>query len=274
MNSEALPYTLLILLAEFTIGCLWLVWWTDLRGAVISSFVRFSAAMCVLMAAFTLIVARQIDVPALVDGYPLDTGYAGPTRVALAVLLGLLVPYAISTLIAPRRVALALGGVASLAGLVALAIMSQVFALPAWGYAGVFASLVIGALAVGGVSMGMILGHWYLVTPRLPEQPLREVTVLLMVALALQLIILLPNVALPHDHIPATTEITLGLSPFFWMRIAGGIAFPLVLTYMAYDSSGIRAMQSATGLLYLAMALVLSGEVLAKALMLATGVPG
>jgi|SRR5581483_7427275 len=274
MNPEALPYTLLILLAEFTIGCLWLLWFTDLRGAVISSFVRFSAAMCALMAVFTLIVARQMDVPSIVDGYPLNTAYVGPTRVALAVLLGLSVPYAIATLVAPRRVALVLGGVASLAGLVALGIMAQVFAPPVWGYAGIFASLVVGALAVGGVSMGMILGHWYLVTPRLPEQPLREVTVLLMVALALQLVILLPNVALPHDHIPTSTEITLGLSPFFWMRIAGGIAFPLVLTYMAYDSSSMRAMQSATGLLYLAMALVLSGEVLAKALMFVTGVPG
>ena len=274
MNSEALPYTLLILLAEFTIGCLWILWMTDLRGSVISSFVRFSAGMCVVMAVFTLIVARQMYVPAIVDGYPLDTGFVGPARTALAVLLGLTVPYFIATLVAPRSVALTLGGIASLAGLVALGIMSQVFALPVWGYAGVFASLVVGALAVGGVSMGMILGHWYLVTPRLPEQPLREVTVVLLVALVLQLVILLPNVFLPHDHVPSSTDITLGLSPFFWMRIAGGVIFPAVLTYMAYDSSSIRAMQSATGLLYLAMAMVLSGEVLAKALMFVTGVPG
>jgi hypothetical protein len=42
---------------------------------------------------------------------------------------------------------------------------------------------------------------------------------------------------------------------------------------MAFDSSGVRAMQSATGLLYIAMALVISGEVLAKGLLFATAVP-
>jgi len=42
---------------------------------------------------------------------------------------------------------------------------------------------------------------------------------------------------------------------------------------MAFDSSGLRAMQSATGLLYIAMALVLAGEILAKGLLLVTAVP-
>lgn len=274
MNAEALPYTLLILLAEFTIGSLWVLWATDLRGGATRSFVRFGAALCAVMAGFTLLTAAQMSVPGNVDGYPMDTSFVQATRVSLAVFLGISIPYALATLVAPRKAGLVLGGIASVTGLVALAIMAQVFALPTWGYIGVLTSLIIGALAVGGVSMGMILGHWYLVTPRLPEQPLREVTFFLLVALALQLIIILPNVILPHDDIASSTDITLGLSPFFWMRIAGGIAFPMVLTYMAYDSTGIRAMQSATGLLYLAMALVLSGEVLAKALMFVTGVPG
>jgi hypothetical protein len=42
---------------------------------------------------------------------------------------------------------------------------------------------------------------------------------------------------------------------------------------MAYDSSGVRAMQSATGLLYIAMAFILVGEVMAKGLLLASAVP-
>ena len=57
------------------------------------------------------------------------------------------------------------------------------------------------------------------------------------------------------------------------MRVGGGLAFPFALSYMAFDSSGVRAMQSATGLLYIAMALVLSGEILAKGLLFATAVP-
>jgi hypothetical protein len=119
----------------------------------------------------------------------------------------------------------------------------------------------------------MLLGHWYLVTPRLPEKPLREVIALLLVALALQAILLAPNLALPRDTIVNSIDVPIGMNPFFWMRVGGGLAFPMVLTYMAYDSSGIRAMQSATGLLYIAMALVISGEVLAKGLLFVTAVP-
>jgi hypothetical protein len=57
------------------------------------------------------------------------------------------------------------------------------------------------------------------------------------------------------------------------MRVMGGIAFPGLLVWMAYDASGARAMQSATGLLYIAMALVICGEVLAKGLLLTSAVP-
>ena len=45
------------------------------------------------------------------------------------------------------------------------------------------------------------------------------------------------------------------------------------LSYMTFDSSGIRAMQSATGLRYIATALVLAGEVLAKRLLFVMAVP-
>ncbi|MFQ6020311.1 MAG: hypothetical protein ACE5KW_06100, partial [Dehalococcoidia bacterium] len=158
-------------------------------------------------------------------------------------------------------------------GLASLALLAQVFALPTWGYPGTLISLVVGAVAVGAVSLGMILGHWYLVTPRLPEKPLREMTALLLVTLVLQAILLGPNLALPRDTIANSIDVSIGMNPFFWMRVAGGLAFPMVLVYMAYDSSGIRAMQSATGLLYIAMALVISGEVLAKGLLFVTAVP-
>src|SRR3989304_4393418 len=117
MSADALPLTLLIIFAEFTIGGLWVLWLADLRGAAAASFVEFGARLVFGAAAF-----------------------------------------------------------ASAAGLAAIALLSQVFALPTWGYIGTLLSLSVGALVLGAVSMGMILGHWYLVTPRLPEQPLRGMT--------------------------------------------------------------------------------------------------
>ena len=196
-----------------------------------------------------------------------------PARVALAVVFALALPYALLTLTQARRPALIAGGLASAAGLAAIALLSQVFALPTWGYVGTLLSLIVGALVLGAVSMGMILGHWYLVTPRLPEQPLREMTLFLLLALGFQALLLIPSLALPRESITTSVDGSIGANPFFWMRVGGGLAFPAVLSYMAFDSSGVRAMQSATGLLYIAMALVLAGEVLAKGLLFATAVP-
>jgi hypothetical protein len=273
MSADALPLTLLIIFAEFTIGGLWVLWLADLRGAAAASFVKFGAGLVFVTAALTFWIAAKISVSSEVDGYPLDPSYMTPARVALAVVFALALPFALLTLAQARRPALVAGGLASAAGLAAIALLSQVFALPTWGYAGTLLSLIVGALVLGAVSMGMILGHWYLVTPRLPEQPLREMTFFLLLALGFQALLLIPSLALPRDSITTSVDGPIATNPFFWMRVGGGLAFPAVLSYMAFDSSGVRAMQSATGLLYIAMALVLAGEVLAKGLLFATAVP-
>ncbi len=273
MSADALPFTLLIILAEFTIGGLWVLWLADLRGTAAASFIKFGAALLVVTAAATFSAAATVSVPAEVDGYPMDPSYMPAARIALALAFALTLPYAFLTLRGARRPGLIAGGFASAAGMASIALLSQVFAVPTWGYLGTLLSLTIGALAVGAVSMGMILGHWYLVTPRLPEQPLREMTLFLLLALAFQALLLIPSLILPRESIANAVDTPIGLNPFFWLRVGGGLAFPFALSYMAFDSSRVRAMQSATGLLYIAMALVLSGEVLAKGLLFTTAVP-
>ena len=273
MSADALPYTLLIIFAEFAIGGLWVLWLADMRGTTAASFIKFGAALVFVTAGLTFWIAAKLSVSNEVDGYPLDPSYMPPTRIALALVFALTLPYALLTLRGARRPGLVAGGLASAAGLAAIALLSQVFALPTWGYLGTLLSLTIGAIVVGAVTMGMILGHWYLVTPRLPEQPLREMTFVLLLALAFQALLLIPSLTLPRDAIANSLDTPIGLNPFFWMRVGGGLAFPFALSYMAFDSSGVRAMQSATGLLYIAMALVISGEVLAKGLLFATAIP-
>jgi len=273
INAQALPYTLLILLVEFTVGGLWVLWLAHLRGQSVASFVKFCAATVCVMAGITFWVAATISVDDEVDGYPLDPSYMSEARIALISLLVLSLIYAFFTLREQRLPGLIAGALTSIAGLTAIAFLAQVFALPTWGYALAFSSLVVGALVVGAVSMGMILGHWYLVTPRLPEQPLREMTFFLLVAMGVQALLIVLALALPRDTIANAVDTPILQNPFFWMRVAGGLAFPMVLVWMAYDSSGVRAMQSATGLLYIAMALVLSGEVLAKGLLFVSAVP-
>jgi hypothetical protein len=273
MSPESLPYALLILLVEYTVGGLWVLYLAQVRGQAAESFVKFGAVLTAIVAVLTLAVATAVDIEADVDGYPLDDSYETELIWALVTVFGISALHAGATLLGHRLPALALGGAASLAGLVAIGLLAQVIAEPTWGFLLVFVSLAVAAVVVGAVSQGMVLGHWYLVTPRLPEQPLREMTLLLVIVMGVQLVLLAPALALPHDDVQTSVDTEILSNPFFYLRVGGGIVFPALLGWMAFDSSGARAMMSATGLLYIAMALVLAGEVVGRGLMFASGVP-
>jgi hypothetical protein len=252
---------------------MWVLWAAQLRGKSAESFVKFSAACVPIAAGLALWVATAVDVGDDVDGYPLDPSYMGEARGAMVLLLALSLPYVALTIRGIRTWSLALGGLCSLAGMATLVFLAQVVSIPTWGYGLTLLSMIAGALVLGAASLGMVLGHWYLVTPRLPEQPLREMTFWLMVALGVQAALIVLALLLPRDEVSTAVDTPILENPFFWMRVGGGLVFPAVLAWMAYDSSGMRAMQSATGLLYIAMALVLSGEVVGKGLLFVSAVP-
>ena len=174
MSADALPYTLLILAVELAVGSLWVLWAAHIRGTSAHSFIKFCAGMVVVMAAVAFLVAATIGIGEETDGYPLDPDYMPAARAGLLLVLLLSLPYAFFTMRGARVPALIFGGAASVAGFFALAFIAQVFAIPTFGYPLTVLSLVVGAVVLGAVTLGMILGHWYLVTPRLPEQPLRD----------------------------------------------------------------------------------------------------
>jgi protein NrfD len=72
-------------------------------------------------------------------------------------------------------------------------------------------------------------------------------------------------------------QVALGLwSPdgvFVWMRVLFGIAGPASLLWFVWKTVEIRSTQSATGILYVQLFLVMSGELLAKYLRVAAGLP-
>ena len=250
MRPEALPLALLTLLVETTVGGVWVLLIPQFRKNATPAFIKFTAAMVFVMAAITFFVGAAISVGGDVDGYPLDNDWMGPVRIALAAVFATSALYAYATYRGHRTAELALGAVTSICGFAGLAFLAAVFATPTWGVPLVLAGLVIGTIAVGAVSNGMILGHWYLVTPRLAEQPLREITGLLVIGLIVQALFIGISLALPHDTVTTSYHHGIWSNYFFFMRLGFGLAFSAVLAWMAYDSAGVRAMQSATGLLY------------------------
>ncbi len=142
----------------------------------------------------------------------------------------------------------------------------------------VTASALSSALLLGAAATAMILGHYYLVVLDLPISALRRLTVLLVVGLLLRSIVVAAGLMGPvHAGLEGARLVASGLwSPdgvFVWMRLLFGIAGPLSLIWFIWKTVEIRSTQSATGILYVQLFLVLSGELLATYLRVAAGLP-
>ena len=276
MNAEALPYTLLVILVELAVGALWVTLAADLRGGVTRGFVLTMALAAAIVAALAFWAAAAIDLGPDVDGYPLDAAWFAPMRRALLVVLGTSAAYAFMVFMGwdPVGRIAAIGG--SVAGVLVVAFLAAMLAPPVWGYAGVFLALFAGTLAMGAVSTSMTWGHWYLTEGSLPARPMRELAWILIVAILLQALLLAVNAAVPERVTPAPANpVEGGLlgNPLFWFRAGVGIAFALVLAVLALLTARIRSMQSATGLLYICMGAVFTGEVLARGVQFLTAHP-
>lgn len=128
------------------------------------------------------------------------------------------------------------------------------------------------AAATGGVLAAMILGHWYLVTPRLSERPLVLTTRLLTVVIAAQLVLFLVWALTGAGGGDRPFAGLTGPSALFvWLRLLVSLLFALLVSWMAYRTALSRSMESTTGLLYIAAAAVGSGTIVAAGLYYGTG---
>lgn len=133
-------------------------------------------------------------------------------------------------------------------------------------------------LLLGAAAAAMILGHFYLIVLDLPILALRRLTILLIVALALRALVVGVALAGPvHVGLDDARRVAAGLwSPdgvFVWMRLLFGIAGPFSLLWFIWKTVEIRSTQSATGILYVQLFLVMAGELLAKYLRVAARLP-
>jgi protein NrfD len=141
------------------------------------------------------------------------------------------------------------------------------------------ASFLTSAALLGGTCTAMILGHWYLVIPSMKVSYLQSMVKLHIVSLVIRVAVVAAAIFV------AVVTWQPGLGPsfrhyaqsldgiFFWMRVLFGLAGPSVLAYLTWETAKIQSTQSATGILYVDLFTVVVGELLAKAVLLATRVP-
>ncbi|MDH3746281.1 MAG: hypothetical protein OES47_14375 [Acidobacteriota bacterium] len=142
------------------------------------------------------------------------------------------------------------------------------------------ATLIASALLLGWSLITMLLGHWYLVAPRLA---FRHLTLFCWVLLAL---VLVRGLTVGSSLIFASTVNDLldphplriltgfaGQGMFFWFRILWGLAIPLLLAVMSLNCAIRKSNQSATGILYVLVVGTFIGEITALYVTLSVGVP-
>lgn len=118
---------------------------------------------------------------------------------------------------------------------------------------------VTATVALGGVTGEMLLGHWYLVDPRLPRSALRSLAVAAMVGLVADGVMLLAA-GLPDGGATLAFWALLATSVVLMAAVVGALRYP------AY--SGVMA---ATGLSYLAVLTSLGAVFLGRALVAGLG---
>ncbi|MFL5776360.1 MAG: hypothetical protein ACJ76W_08805 [Chloroflexota bacterium] len=202
----------------------------------------------------------------------IDPVWDAPRRFALGAFCVLLLAALVIGRIRPAWARAAdLAAVA--AGLAALVFGSLAWGGGTLGIAGLLLQLSVLTLATGGVFAAMILGHWYLVTPKLPEAPLILLSRILLGVVAVQVVLFVvwqATGAGPADVAPFASLVG-PWALFVWLRLIIGLVFPLVVSWAAVQTARSRSMESATGLLYINVGTIAAGTILAAGLYFGAG---
>ena len=216
--TAALPFVNWIFWASLAGGTVLAVGLTQWLGGTTIGYRRFMAATVAIGAGIWLLSELSVT-PSVGDAW------STVRRALVWVSVALSVAYLVAVLAAlPERLGslLAVGG-----GVVAvLALLT----IPAAGGAGepvLFAAgLVSAALALGSVTAGMLLGHWYLVTPKLSPEPIRRLIWILIGSLVAQGLLVAWSVVIAWGV----------LEPVAWLsglRFFVGVVFPLAIAILA-----------------------------------------
>ena len=131
------------------------------------------------------------------------------------------------------------------------------------------------SLLLGAVTLAMMLGHWYLVTPKLSITPLKRYSnSYILLTVWMTLLITIGTFGSKAVRDPQGIPVFVQQEAIFILfRVAWGLLPPLGMAYWIWETVRTRSTQSATGILYAAMVCTLMGEAMGLYLTLRTGSP-
>lgn len=170
---------------------------------------------------------------------------------------------------------------AILTGLVALILGARGFyAAPALSLESLLypVGFLLSALLLGSVTVGMLIGHWYLIDTGQSLAPFTRIYKFFVVALIVQTAFFC--VCPPLIFFFGSAQSFAGLqrlwashSTLLTMRILAGQIAPLILAWMIWRTLLIPHTMAATGLFYIALLGVFVGEILGRQILALTSLP-
>jgi hypothetical protein len=251
-----------LVLLEWTVGWIGAAAWTQSWSAVRRGHFRIIGYCTLALAVLALLSVRSAA--------PSATGAIAWT-IVVVVGAG---AYAVVQFVGTDLVGAVVGGLVAAAGTVALIVVGGLVA--GWPAALASIQLVSGALLLGAVTNGMLLGHWYLNQPGLNPSVLARLTSLSLLGVIVSGFV---GMALAGRLGDAATEgAVLGIPGFgdsfgpaligTWFVLLAGTG---VVVWMARRCITIRSIQSATGLYYVALLTAGVSELLVRYLMVHSG---
>ena len=122
---------------------------------------------------------------------------------------------------------------------------------------------ILNALFIGSLSCAMILGQWYLVTPKISEVPLLIAIKVFWLFIGIKLLVAISSSVMNVDLFQSLKWQSDYM--FNWiiysMRFLWGYLALLILSVFAWKLTKIRSIQSSTGVLYVMVFFIFVGEV-------------
>jgi hypothetical protein len=134
-------------------------------------------------------------------------------------------------------------------------------------YALAAARLLVGAAFLGSVTDAMLLGHWYLVQPGLPRDPLKELVRWTGAIWPLEVAVFLWPTGMVQVLNGTIDDGYGGLLGWIWVACAATTIGLVVMTWLALKERYYSAVMAATGLLYLAILTAFGTDLIARAVL-------
>ena len=267
MIANLAPIAAAMVLSQVALGTSVISHGLAYAGHVGRGFVGTTGVICAAFAGLALLVFANLDVSGVAG---LRAASASSVNHWLAILLGALLLDALFCAVGTDKARYVIDGLLLLVCAVAGTYLVGLFS----GISGVgpaLTAVLSGALLNGAIWAGMLLGHWYLVTPSMSFKPLRQSVWLIFAAVVAEAIVIV--VALTSTTARVSSQITGGDQAFlFWALVVGsGVVFTAGVNAFTYYFARIRANQPATAMLYVLIISALMGVVPAQLIYLQTG---